>query len=95
MDIGVAVDYFVMTGLIVLLIGYTAKFLRTLRRHWVLQVFLFVVGGALILFWGYTRVFAVYGGYADLCLVAGSVAIGLGVLGRLKRPVSSAQPEKE
>lgn len=87
MDIGIEIDYLLVTGIIFLLIGYAAKSLRYKAGYWAARSVLFAIGFVSIFFWILIRVFDIFPHYADIALVTCVVAIGLGyILGGLKRP---------
>jgi hypothetical protein len=89
MEIGVNIDYFLVAGAILLLLGYAAKSLRYKAKYWAARSVLFAIGGVSFLFWILIKVFDIIPQYEDYALVAGIAAIGLGyILGGIKRPPS-------
>lgn len=82
-EVGIDIDYFLVTGIIFLLMGYTIRSIRYIKEHWNLRFF-FVIGGLFVFFWLFTRIFSLFLRYADYILVIGIVAISIGILGRLK-----------
>lgn len=94
MEIGIDIDFFLVTGVIFLLVGYVIKFLRFLREHLIVGILFFVIGCVSIFFWIFNKVLDIFPDYADYILIIGIVAIAIGILGRLKRG-SPAETEKE
>ena len=86
MEIGLNIDYLLVTGIVMLLMGYGAKSMRYKAGFWAARSVLFAIGGVSVFFWILIQVFHMFEPYADLTLVIGIVAIGLGfILGGLRR----------
>lgn len=89
MDIGIDINYFLLAGIILLLIGYAVKSIRRKAGYWAARSILFTVGGVSIVLWIIIRLFNVLQQYEEYALVTGIIAIGLGfILGGWKRPPS-------
>ncbi len=87
MEIGVDIDYFLVVGFIFLLIGHGVKSVRHKAGYWAVRSVLFAIGGVSIFFWVLIKVFSIFTAYADIVLVTGIVAVGIGfILGGLKKP---------
>ncbi len=87
MDIGIEIEYLLVTGFIFLLIGYGAQSLRRKAGYWAARSVLFAIGGVSIFFWILIKVFDIFEAYGDYAIVIGIVAIGLGyILGGLRKP---------
>ncbi len=89
MDIEVNIDYLLVTGIILLLMGYAAKSLRLKTGYWAARSVLFTVGGVSVFFWILIKVFKIFPEYAEYTLVLGILCIGVAfILGGLKKPPS-------
>ena len=87
MEIEVNIDYFLVAGIILLLIGYAVKSSRQKARYWAARSVFITIGLVGIFFWILIKVFNIFPEYADLVMVAGIVAIGIGfILGGFRKP---------
>lgn len=91
-EIGVDIGYFLVIGGVFLVMGYTVKSVRVMRKHWILRLLLFIIGIFLAFSWILMRGFSYFPEYANYVLVAGIVAVSLVVVsGGLKRSVPPIQ----
>lgn len=89
MEIGIDIKYLLAAGILLLLIGYSAKSARSKSAYWAARSIFFSLGGVSILFWILIKIFHIFNQYQDLVLVAALVAFGVGfILGGLRRPPS-------
>jgi hypothetical protein len=97
MDIGIDINYFLLSGIILLLIGYSVKSMRHKAGYWAARSILFTVGGVSIVLWIIIRLFDVLQQYEEYALVIGIITIGIGfILGGWKHPPSfSADIEED
>lgn len=87
MEIRVDIDYFLVVGIVFLLIGHAVKSLRYKAGYWAARSVFFAIGGVSIFFWILIKIFDIFPEYSEVTVVVGIVAIGLGfVLGGLKKP---------
>ena len=94
-EIGIDIDYFLVIGVIFLVLGYTIAFFRSAARFGIVRFLLFVIGGFSFSFWIFTRIFSIFSEYADYILVVGIVSIGLGLVLGLKRPGKTKESPRE